>query len=229
MNDNVKIHSFNNSKNFDKKIAELMKNNINKGLCLLPGGITPLSAYLILSKTKKIKGRRKILLTDDRLVDFNSNKSNYGMLMQNLKIDFFDGFPVSYFNNINSFGLASINKKIDNIIESSDIECSFLGLGEDSHTASLFPNKSEILNCNSSGLIIRNENEDYSRYSLSYKTILSSKKIIFLIKGENKLNALISILSNEKNYLQLPAQKIINEHENIEIFCDFKYPLNKSS
>ena len=228
INNNVKLYSFNNSKKFDKKIAELMKDNINKGLCLLPGGLTPLSAYQILSKTKKIKANRKILLTDDRLVDFNSSKSNYSMLMQNLKIDFFDGFPLSYFKNINSFGLTSINKKIDNIIESSDIECSFLGLGEDSHTASLFPNKSEILNCNSSGLIIRNVNEDYRRYSLSYKTILSSKKIIFLIKGENKQNALKSILSKEKNYLQLPAQKIINEHENIEIFCDFKFSINKS-
>ena len=78
-------------------------------------------------------------------------------------------------------------------------------------------------------LIIKNENEDFNRYSLSYKTILSSKKIIFLIKGENKQDALISILSNQKNYLQLPAQKIINEHENIEIFCDFKFSINKIS
>tara|TARA_B100000780_G_scaffold272468_1_gene234752 strand:- start:1185 stop:1892 length:708 start_codon:yes stop_codon:yes gene_type:complete len=227
INDNVKLYSLNNSENFDEKIAEVMSDNINKGLCLLPGGSTPLLAYQILSKNRNIKPARKVLITDDRLVDLNSSKSNYTMLRKNLKIGFLEGYPLSYFNEINSYGLTRANEKIDNIIRSSDIECSFLGLGEDSHTASLFPNNSEILGCESSGLIVRNANEDFSRYSLSYQTILSSKKIIFLIKGENKLNALISILSNEKNYPQLPAQKIINEHENIQIFCDFKFPINK--
>ena len=129
INNNVKLYSFDNSKDFDIKIAELMKNNINKGFCLLPGGISHLTAYQILSKTKKIKSSRKILLTDDRLVDFNSNKSNYSMLMQNLDIDFFDGFPLSYFNEINNDGLTVVNHKIDNILESLEIECSFLGLG----------------------------------------------------------------------------------------------------
>jgi 6-phosphogluconolactonase len=224
--DNVILHYYSKSEVFDKKIAEFMKVEINQGLCLVPGGFTPFSAYNILAKAKKIEPSRKVLLTDDRLVDYGSDKSNYRMLVENLKIDFRDDFPLSYYDEINCHGLTSLNEKIAKVLETSCIECSFLGLGEDSHTASLFPNHPEILECNTPGLITKNNNEDFSRFSLSYNTILTSKKIVFLVKGEDKLNALQNILWGDTDYIKFPAQKIINEHKNIYIFCDFDCPLN---
>ena len=99
-------------------------------------------------------------------------------------------------------------------------------MGGDGHTASLFPNNKDNLNDKHSCFLLKNHFDDFQRFTLSFKTLLSSQKIVFIATGENKNLALRKIFSKNKDYNNLPAQKLFLEHPNVELFCDSKAFLN---
>ena len=219
-NNKVKVNIFKNHKELYHSLSLSLIKEINSGTCIISGGNTPLKLYKILNENDKIKKNRKVILSDDRLVENNNELSNFKMISKNLKINFDPTCMFSYYDLINNYGLNNTLKYLSENILKNNIECSLLGLGTDSHTASLFPENKKILINHDLGFINKNSSEDFKRFSLSFKTLLSSKKIIFLVLGQEKNFAMKSIFSNVKNYLKYPAQKIIHEHDNIELFCD---------
>lgn len=68
------------------------------------------------------------------------------------------------------------------------IDLIFLGMGEDGHIASLFPNASaKILDNSASFLVVENSPKPPpTRISLSYKTIFAAKNIAVLVSGAGK-------------------------------------------
>ena len=109
MIENLKINNINiKICNSTVKLIELTSNiiteELNKGLCIIPGGRTPVKIFNYLSKFKQINSKSKLLLSDDRLVSIMSNNSNYKMLFDNLKITFDDFSPLSYNQEINEIG-----------------------------------------------------------------------------------------------------------------------------
>jgi 6-phosphogluconolactonase len=75
----------------------------------------------------------------------------------------------------------------------------FLGMGEDGHVASLFPNApANILDISVPFLVVENSPKPPpTRISLSYKTIFAAKNITILISGAGKEAALRESLSPE--------------------------------
>lgn len=217
-NDRITIKVFPDKLKLDIELASLMAKKINKGLCILPGGTTPKNLYCLLSKNFRIKKNRKIILSDDRLVDDNNEQSNYNMISKNLDINLDSNYRISYYELLKGLGLSKTLHYISNKMLNQPIECSLLGIGEDSHTASLFPNNKKAFENDDLGLIV--ENKDFMRFSLGFNTLLSSKKIIFMVAGKNKKSALKFIFGKNKNHLIYPVQKLFDEHSNIELFCD---------
>tara|TARA_Y100000766_G_C18917304_1_gene613000 strand:- start:2342 stop:3031 length:690 start_codon:yes stop_codon:yes gene_type:complete len=216
---NIKFYSL-KDKNPVSKLASIMIRDLNEGICILPGGKTPIDIYKRVSSSMKVKNNRLVLLSDDRLVSVSDEKSNFGMLKKNLNIKFNKNFPINYHYQISNFGFHSIENLFLKFLSKKKIKCSYLGLGEDSHTASLFPNNPKILEDDNFGIILKNPGETYSRFSLSFNTLMLAEKIIFIVLGENKINALNNIMSDHIDYLKYPAQKIIKEHHNVEIYTD---------
>ena len=97
----------------------------------------------------------------------------------------------------------------------------FLGVGADGHTASLFPKNLAILKDNNICLKVKNSWENYHRISLSFSYLMKSNQIIFLVNGESKAKALKECLTGSYNPIQYPAQYIFHNYERpIHIFCD---------
>lgn len=180
---------------------------------VLPGGSSPIGFYKKLAQRIMDWSNTKILLSDERLVDRNDDRSNEKSLRKYL-ID-----NIKYGINQPEF--------ID-IKESSDIEYfipdfTILGIGNDGHTASLFPNNSEIfsLSPNTNIYKTKKDNEDFERITLTFNFILKSKHIAFLVLGAEKKKVLKEVISGNYNPVKYPSQYIFkNFNRDIEMFCD---------
>ena len=218
--DNIKIFSFSDTTQLFKRLGNEVSDSLNIGLCIFPGGTTPKPLFEEVSKSSgKIENERALLLSDDRLVENDSEMSNYALINDNLRIHFAKDFPISYFSISQSLGMRGLDNYIGDIIDESPPVTTVLGLGTDVHTASLFPFNKEI---DSYRYIshISNENESFERLSLSFYSLMKSQRIVFLVLGKAKRDALKIAISGDYNPEKYPAQRIIRNHKNIEIYCD---------
>ena len=212
----VKIYEDIDKLNFD--LSNVLNIEMQKGLCVIPGGSTPKKIYENISKLNT-KKKIKILLSDDRLVDNYNKLSNYKMLIETLKINFHKEFPLSYYGELKIDGEDKLEKKISLILKRNPINISLLGIGSDGHTASIFSENTNFESSLSSFKTI-NKNEKFHRYSLSFITLMKSNKIIFLATGNKKNKPLKSFFTNNVDYAKYPFQKFASEHTNIEFYCD---------
>lgn len=96
----------------------------------------------------------------------------------------------------------------------------FLGMGEDGHIASLFPNApAKIMDISVPFLVVKNSPKPPpTRISLSYKTIFAAKNIWVLISGNGKATAMRESLSPGG---KTPLARVIASHP-VKIFSDIK-------
>lgn len=83
-----------------------------------------------------------------------------------------------------------------------------LGMGEDGHTASLFPGSPVEATSPAVAVTANYQDRPAKRVSLTTLVFNSARQIIFLVSGENKSETLASVLNGEYHPEQLPAQRI---------------------
>ncbi len=91
--------------------------------------------------------------------------------------------------------------------------CTLLGMGEDGHFASLFPDSDQLkqgLTSNSQALRVATPSSEFERISMTLPTLLNSKDIVLLVFGEKKKN----VLDNTKG---LPIERLLKAAD-IKIF-----------
>lgn len=198
------------------KIFRLKSNkHINFGLS---GGSTPYPIYNNFNKLDINWASVNLIGLDERLVNDDSPYSNWKNIKESMGAN-----VLSKVNSITRFEYKedAIEKELLRLEKSlpDKINIAILGMGEDGHFASLFPN-SNYLNSNSSN-VIQTEAPDYldikARVSLSNKYILDSDYLILILKGKNKRRALDRLLDEDKNISIFPA-KVLLQHHNIEIY-----------
>lgn len=184
----------------------------------LSGGSTPLP---ILEKLKEIQldwVKFNFFLVDERVVDVDSNESNYKnineVLYQHISST---SFPVLLESSSLEQMLLNYKKQIKkNVLFNKEgvpiFDLIILGMGTDGHTASLFPETKALF-----------ENDDFlvenfvpklnkSRITLTFPTLLNAYETIVLIKGEEKVTIFEEIMSGKgKKY---PMSKLKNSKLN---------------
>lgn len=83
-----------------------------------------------------------------------------------------------------------------------------LGLGDDAHTASLFPGTSILFNDENLVKDVYLEDKQVFRISMTAPLINNAKHIAFLTFGEGKADAIQHVLEGEKDITKYPAQLI---------------------
>ncbi len=85
-----------------------------------------------------------------------------------------------------------------------------LGMGDDGHTASLFPGKINALEESSAVIAVQAEYEDRpaNRVTLTPLILNDSRNIIFLVKGGRKATTIASVLHAAEDLERWPVQRI---------------------
>lgn len=95
-----------------------------------------------------------------------------------------------------------------------------LGLGDNSHTASLFPYTSVLSDKSASVKAVFLETQNVYRITMTAPLINQARHIAFLVYGKAKADAVRHVLENELNEKKYPAQLIHPEKGDLQWFLD---------
>ena len=203
----------------------------------LSGGSTPRALYTSLGATSVNKSKWHFFFSDERNVPPDDEQSNLRMARET----FLDSIPPAdrnvyawgagagepadtadeYANRIYShFGLAT--EPVDQVRESVEIprfDLILLGLGNDGHTASLFPNTAAL---NEERITAANFVPQLNswRFTMSFPLINNARNIMFLASGSEKAVTLRNVLQGERQPNELPAQSVEPVGGELEWFVD---------
>ena len=83
-----------------------------------------------------------------------------------------------------------------------------LGMGDDGHTASIFPDQMELLTVNTICATAKHPVSGQIRVSLTGKVINNAKRITFLVTGGGKAERMREIFAEEGKYQSYPATHV---------------------
>lgn len=95
-----------------------------------------------------------------------------------------------------------------------------LGMGEDGHTASIFPNDLSLLDTDVSVAVNTNPYTGQKRITLTGNTITNALQTVFLVTGESKSGKLLEIRNDEKVAEKYPVWHICNQSNNQSFYID---------
>ena len=206
------MHQWHVSKDFDEasqaaadfiaqKIQLSLQKNNNCHI-ILPGGKTPAKCLSLLAEEDLPWEKIHWYLGDERCYPSGHADRNDVMLKKNLwsllAIANVHVIPAE----LGADTAASMYSEMIHSIEAFDI--AFLGMGEDGHTASLFPDNKALMDKRSVVPVYDSPKEPDERVSLSLNTLNKAKIKLILACGSTKAKMLESIKSGEK----LPVNSI---------------------
>ncbi|TWU41063.1 6-phosphogluconolactonase [Novipirellula artificiosorum] len=181
----------------------------------LSGGSTPKRLYEMLAERSLNWERIHWFLGDERNVPLDSLDSNYRMICETLlepaRAPDENIHPV-FVDLQNPAAAAETYEKTlrthfpDQTMPAWDLV--LLGMGDDSHTASLFPGTAAL--DETERWFVANWVEKLAcfRYTLTAPAINSAKERWFLVAGKNKKQAIASVLRGERSPSHHPSQMI---------------------
>ena len=199
-------------------------NQQSKANIAFSGGRTPSKTYSLLSKENIDWEFVNLFLVDERWVSPKDELSNSRMVRETLlstypgnKVNFFDVPTVTLKDPTSSAKAYSEIIKNSCASENPSLDLIVLGIGDDGHTASLFP-YSDSLHDNKSSVTI-GKGKGIERITFTSQFINLAKKVIFLVNGEDKHQALKRLLDPKESPIRTPA-KLINPKGEILILAD---------
>ena len=221
----MEIKTFENKKNLESslllKISICISDAIKKygdARFLLSGGSTPMNLYSLLSEETIEWEKVKIGLVDERFVPIENLFNNETQIKNNLlknsaKFATIFGMVYNYENEI--LNLKMVNQQYKTFFERIDF--TILGMGEDGHTASLFPGdkeSEELMNTSNIGIFsTKSPSFPCNRITCSKELIAKSNYIALFINGETKFNVLKNSIET-----QVPISYFVKNSKNMEIY-----------
>lgn len=95
-----------------------------------------------------------------------------------------------------------------------------LGLGENAHTASLFPYTNVLNDSSVSAQSVFLKQQNTYRITMTAPLINQARNIAFLVYGKPKAEAVYHVLEGEYDFEKYPAQLIIPEQGNLHWYLD---------
>ncbi len=216
-------------KEFYKTSKIYLKNKVNFNVAL-SGGKTPNIIYQSLFRdygTKIIWTNIHFWWVDERCVPFYDEESNYGnvktLLLERIDIPFenihrIDGNEKPEKEALRYEKEIKKNVPVNNKLPLFDLV--LLGLGEDGHTASIFPRQMELINSEKICEVTFNPKTHQERITLTIRVINNAKKISFIVTGNRKKEVVYRVLKKIDNYMVFPASHIVPVSGEMEWLLD---------
>lgn len=184
----------------------------------LSGGSTPKVMMELLAGPDFVEqvdwSRVHVFWGDERVVDPDDASSNYGMaqtaLLSRVPI------PPAQIHRMRGEldphdAAVQYNEELQRFFAGpTAFDLTFLGLGPDGHTASLFPGTSALAVRDSLCVANKVEGNVVSpwRLTLTYPALNASRAVIFLVQGEDKAGVVAEVIEGPRDPQRLPAQGI---------------------
>jgi 6-phosphogluconolactonase len=95
-----------------------------------------------------------------------------------------------------------------------------LGIGEDGHTASIFPDNLPLLETDKPVEVATHPVSGQKRITLTGKTINNAEEVLFLINGKNKAKIVADIINQQPEAKKYPANYVHNAAGQCLVFLD---------
>ncbi len=194
----MQINEFQNTEDFINASLKLIT-EISPKTIALSGGSTPKNLYKKMAELPF--DNVQFFQVDERYVPKEHEDSNYKMIEETLKK------PIHHFDT--SLNIQESLKQYEKELP-KQFDLIILGIGNDGHTASLFPNTAAL---DSKEKVAQTKNIQ-ERLTITFPVILNSKNILVLLK--NKKKVLEELKNPSKSFEEFPSLKLL-EYENLII------------
>jgi len=179
-----------------QRIGQLLTQSITENGCAsiaVSGGRTPISLFEELSKLNLDWSKVELALVDERWVDAKNEDSNELLVRKHLiknKATQIKFFPIKNTANSAKEGQLLYEQALQKVKLPFDVIV--LGMGDDGHTASLFPCCKELSQAmdpdnQQKCIVTKPKNAPYERISLTFSTISKAKNLFLHLRGSSKL------------------------------------------
>jgi 6-phosphogluconolactonase len=201
-------------------VGSLLAEQATRGSSIvLTGGSTPAAAYERAAKLEPDWSAVTLWWTDERCVPPDDERSNYGMTRETL-IRRLAGRPRTINRIRGEIPPAQAADEYDAALANAALDFVLLGLGPDGHLASIFPDSPQLK--------VRNRRATYGpaslaplvpRVTMTLPTLRSGTRIVFLIVGEEKAEAVRASFADDVSP-DVPASLIRLSQVPIEVYLD---------
>lgn len=164
---------------------------------------------------------------DERCVPPTDEQSNYKMTIDHLfsKINIPEDNIHRVLGENNPTGEAMryanlLEINLDRADEVPQFDLVILGMGDDGHTASIFPHEIDLWNAADHCVVATHPDSGQERVSINGKVINKAKEVVFLVTGESKAEKVEEIINKTGNYKTYPASLVNPESDKLVWFLD---------
>ena len=221
---NKHIHVYPNKEKLVAATAEYMVNSIGQaieknGLCniALSGGNTPGGVFSMLAASPCRNSvdwdKLHLFWGDERMVPREHQDSNFRMVRETLldHIIIPDGNVHRIQGEIAPERAAEEYAELLDIHFKADSPCFdliLLGLGEDGHTASLFPETDAVDECEKHAVAVFVPKLSAWRVTLTLPVLNAAREVLFLVSGRSKSEMIQRIMSMKQPAKEFPATMV---------------------
>lgn len=236
MNNSRSVFIFKNKNKMLSFIVEKWREIANESIIrkgyfsvALSGGTTPLYLYSELARLKKELpwDKTHIFIVDERHVPLTGRDSNYRMIKKtllekvNINKDDVHYIPTDESSPLNSAKkYEEVLRNFFNIPEDEfpELDLILLGIGEDGHTASLFPGSGVLKDRVHLAASVMLGKQKHNRITLTLPVINRAGNIIFLVTGKNKASVVKAVIEEKDS--SLPASLVKPENGRLLFVLD---------
>jgi len=197
------------------KIAEQSINSKGYFSIVLAGGNSPVELYKILKESHSDWNNWNIYIGDDRYLPKNDKERN-DYIIEQVWLNSSSIPKDNIFFIKSELGMSHAKEKYEDILKDiKKFDIVLLSMGEDGHTASLFPDHDHVDN---DDIILEYNSPKIpkERISMSYSRLNKSKNVFKIIMSESKQEATSLWLHGKK----LPINQINGDNEKVYICKD---------
>lgn len=217
---NTRWHSFNSQAEINQATTQRILAAANEAiakygsfLIVLAGGSTPKSVYELLAKAESDWSKWHVYYNDDRCLPVDHAERNSLMAanawLNHVSIPKNQIFDIP--TELGNVEGAKAYAKTLNGVRTFDLV--LLGLGEDGHTASLFPNQT-VDNSADAVPVFEAPKPPADRVTISQNRLNNTHEVIFLVTGAGKQEA----VDNWRKGVKIPAT-LISSPNGVDVYC----------
>ncbi len=234
---NKDVTVFDSIESMSASFYELLINDFTRALLkrkpyhlAISGGSTPYKIFDLLTRypSKRINWEfLNLYWVDERCVPPDDTESNYGNTWKSI-LRYID-LPEQNIHRIHGEDMPEserkryseiLAEKLPQVNGLPQFDMVLLGIGEDGHTASIFPGTNIMSDSSDLCVIASHPETQQKRISLSLDLINNSKNVLFLVTGNSKAKILDKIINEKKGFESLPAANVNPKQGKLKWFLD---------